>query len=132
MKWVSRILFFLAITLMAAPSFSASVAFEGTCYASELDAYNAFVLSWPRIEGTTTGGVMSLDSPSLSGSTINFRVRDGGGGTSVFRNVYLSSCASSAVSLGGYPLQNIVMAMALVFPLLIGFGHGQRLTRKSV
>lgn len=129
MKRASQLFLFWAITLMAAPVFSASVAFDGTCYASESDAYNAFILSWPQIQGTTTGAVMSLNSSSLAGNVITFTIKDGGGGVSVARSIYLFPCASSQVSLGGYPLQNIVMAVSLVFPLLLGFGHGMKITK---
>lgn len=123
--------FVFAFTLMGVPlsAFSASVSYEGVCYSSEAAAYDAFVLSWPRIVGTTTGSVLSLNTHSLSGATITFSIRDGGGGVSVNRNIYLSPCAGAAVSLGGYPVQNILIGAAMVFALLLGFGHGTCFTR---
>lgn len=114
----------LILLLASTPSMSlAAVAYKGACYYSEDAAYTAFLSDWPQM---SNGINYSLQTSSLLGSEVTYTLIDHN--HIVYSDLYLSFTSCSTSSFSAYAVQDFLFPAMLTFSLLLGFGHGYKLT----
>ena len=99
------------------------VAYKGTCFYSADAAYTAFQADWPQM---SNGINYSLFTSTLSGSDVVYTLIDHNHVT--YADLYLTFANCSTSSFSAYAVQDFLFPAMLTFSLLLGFGHGYKLT----
>lgn len=116
-------LFLVSFSLTPLAATALPVAYKGTCFYSADAAYTAFTSDWPQM---SNGINYSLQSSSLIGSDVTYTLIDHN--HIVYSDLYLSFASCSTSSFSAYAVQDFLFPAMLTFSLLLGFGHGFKLT----
>lgn len=131
--YISLIVLFL---MLPSVSFAVAVSYNAKCYASELDAFNAFRDTFPRIEfGEKNFMIVLLPTSSLTGQTITADLQSramlGAAAQAVVDmsfTIPLPACA--VVTNNNILTQDIFVYLASAMSLFFGFSLGLRITKK--